>query len=68
MDNDNYLIPYKAYVVLKWIGLIACPAVATFVGAVGAAWGYEVEAVVLTITAFGTLLGALLKYSEYTGQ
>ena len=65
---DDYLIPYKAYVILKWIGLIVCPALATFIGVVGAAWGYNVDPVITTITAFGTFIGALLKYSESTGS
>lgn len=30
----NYLIPYNVYVFLKWFGLIACPAIATFIGVV----------------------------------
>lgn len=67
-ENDNYLIPYKAYRVLLWIALIVCPAVATFIGVVAPAWGFSCEAIITTITAFGTLLGALLKYSEYTGK
>ena len=66
--NDNYLIPYKAYVWLKWIGLIVCPAIATFIGVVAPAWGYSCEPIITTITALGTLIGALLKYSEYTGK
>ena len=65
---ETYLIPYKTYVVLKWVGLIACPAIATFIGVVGPAWGMSVEPIITTITAFGTLIGALLKYSESTGK
>ena len=52
---ENYLIPYKTYVVLKWLGLIVCPAIATFIGVVGPAWGFSVEPIITTITAFGTL-------------
>lgn len=68
MSMDDYLIPYKAYVVLKWVGLIVCPALATFIGVVGSAWGLSVDPVITTITAFGTFIGALLKYSETTGN
>lgn len=64
----SYILPYKPYVILKWLGLIACPALATFIGVVGAAWGYETTAIVTTITAIGTLIGALLKYSESTAS
>ena len=67
-NESNYLIPYKIYRVLLWIGLIACPAFATFIGVVAPAWGFESEPVVTTITALGVLIGALLKYSEYTGK
>lgn len=65
---DDYLIPYSTYVFLKWVGLIACPALATFIGVVGPAWGISVDPIITTITAFGTLIGALLKYSESTGK
>lgn len=64
----EYLIPYKVYIVLKWFGLIACPAIATFIGVVGTAWGYDLTSVVTTITAVGVLVGALLKYSESTAE
>lgn len=68
MDEDKYLVPYRLYVWLKWIGLIACPAVATFIGVIAPVWGFESQAIVTTITATGTLIGALLKYSEATGK
>ena len=39
-------------------------AVATFVGAVGPAWGWpDVNAIVLTLTSLGTLLGTVLGVS-----
>ena len=65
-NEDNYLIPYNVYVILKWVGLIACPAIATFIGVIGPVWGFATEPIVTTITALGTLIGALLKYSEST--
>lgn len=64
----EYLIPYNVYVFLKWFGLIACPAIATFIGVVGTAWGYDLTPVVTTITAVGVLVGVLLKYSESTAE
>ena len=44
MDKDtktelDYLLPDKAYEILKWVALIALPAVAWLVGAVGPQWG-----------------------------
>lgn len=35
----SWLLPDRAYDVLKWVGLIVCPAVATFVLTVGQTWG-----------------------------
>lgn len=66
---DNYLLPGKLYTVLKWIGLIACPAVAAFIGAVGPAWGWpSVDNVVLTLNALGVLIGALIGVSALSNR
>ena len=57
----QYIIPDKVYNVLKWAGLIAFPAVATFVGTVGTACGWESTGIAVTvITATGTLVGSLI--------
>ena len=67
----SYIIPDSAYQVLKWAGLIACPAVAVFVGAVGQAWGMDAalqNALVTTINAVGVLVGALLGISQATSK
>ena len=57
----QYLLPDNAYRILKWTGLVACPAVATFVGVVGPVWGMpHVDAVVTTVNATGLLIGALI--------
>lgn len=54
----------KAYDVLKWVGLIACPALAVFYSTVGPLWGWpQVDAVVTTINAIGVLIGALIGVS-----
>lgn len=56
-----WLIPGKLYDVLKWLGLIAFPALALFVGAVGPAWGWPyIDAIVTTLNALGTLCGMLI--------
>lgn len=44
MDESNspqsdYLLPGRVYDILKWLALIALPAVAWLVGAVGPQWG-----------------------------
>lgn len=65
----QYKIPDTAYKALKWAGLIACPAVATFVGVVGPVWGMpNVDAIVTTINATGVCIGALIGYSAATAK
>lgn len=65
----EYIIPSKIYQVLKWLGLIACPAIATFIGAVFPAWGIpNADAVVLTLNAMGVLIGALIGVSAATSR
>lgn len=65
----EYKLPSGAYEALKWLGLIACPALATFVGAVGPVWGMQgCDAVVTTINAVGVLVGALIGYSAATAR
>lgn len=63
----EYKLPDKLYNVLKWLGLIACPALATFYGVVAPLWGWPApESVVTTINAIGVLIGALIGYSAIT--
>ena len=65
----EYLIPSNLYEVLKWVGLIALPAFAAFVGAVGPAWGWQnVDSIVLTLNASGVLIGALIGVSAATSK
>ena len=59
-----WLIPDKAYDVLKWVGLVVLPALALFVNTVGPAWGWtHVDAIVTTLNALGILAGALIGVS-----
>ena len=59
-----WLIPDKAYDVLKWVGLVVLPALSLFVGTVGPAWGWtHVDAIVTTLNALGSLAGALIGVS-----
>lgn len=63
----DYKLPNNLYDILKWVGLIACPALATFYGVVAPLWGWpNPEAVVTTINAIGVLIGALIGYSAIT--
>ena len=58
-------LPDRVYDVLKWVAMVLLYAVATFIGAVGPAWGWpDVNAIVLTLTSLGTLLGAVLGVSS----
>lgn len=65
----QYIIPDKAYDILKWVGLIVLPAVAAFVSTVGTAAGWDgTNLTVTVVTAVGTLLGAVLGVSAATGK
>lgn len=60
MDN-GYILPDKLYDVLKWVGLMVLPALATLVQTVGAAVGFECADVAATIiTAVGTFIGVVI--------
>lgn len=65
----NYILPEKVYKIGKWAGLIAIPAVATFIGTVGTALGWEGTSVcVIIVNAVSTLVGALLGVSQATAK
>lgn len=67
--ETTYLLPSKAYNVLKWIALIAFPAIATFTSVLGAVWHWpDTEAIVTTINAVGVLIGALIGVSQATAK
>lgn len=68
------MLDNKVYDVLKWVALIALPALATLVSVVLPLWNIVDEgtttAIVGTITAAATFLGSLLGVStvKYTKQ
>lgn len=65
----HYLLSDKVYNVLKWTGLVALPAAATFVGTVGTACGWEFTGITVTIiTATGTLVGSLIGVTTATAK
>lgn len=65
----NYLLPEKVYKIGKWAGLIAIPAIATFIGTVGTALGWDGTSVcVIIVNAVATLVGALLGVSQATAK
>lgn len=54
----------KVYDVLKWIALIFIPAIGTLYFALAGIWGFPyAEAIVGTLTAIDTFLGAILGIS-----
>lgn len=55
------------YNTLKWVGLIACPALAVFYGVIAPVWNLPfADAVVTTINAIGVLIGTLIGISAKT--
>ncbi len=61
----QYIIPDKVYNILKWVGLVAIPAI----GTVGHAVEWAPTTIVVTvITAAGTLVGALLGVTTATAK
>lgn len=65
----SYLLPDGVYQILKWMGLILCPALAALVGAVGPAWGLpNVDSIVLTINAVGVFIGAVIGASQVSAM
>lgn len=65
----KYFLPNGVYDVLKWLGLIACPALAVFYGTVAPAWDWPYpEQVVLTLNALGVLIGVLIGASQLTAK
>lgn len=64
-EENNYLLPDEAYKVLKWLALIALPALAVFAHVVGPAWGLPyVDQIVTTLNALAVLVGASIGVSE----
>lgn len=61
------MLTNKIYDVLKWVALIAVPAVGTFAGVVLPLWGFctpeTTTAITTTISATGVLIGALIGVS-----
>lgn len=58
------MLPNKLYDVLKWVAIIALPALAVFVSTVFPIWDIPyAEAISTTIMAVDVLLGALLGVS-----
>ena len=59
------ILPDRIFDILKWIAIVALPALSTFIVVLGKIWGWGDIApmVAQTITAVACLLGALLGIS-----
>lgn len=56
----------KTYEILKWLCLIALPAIAWFYGAMADTWSLPYgDQIVTTVNAIGTLIGILIGVSTY---
>lgn len=67
----EYILPDNVYQILKWVGLIALPAVAVFSQTVLPVCGVDAaitDAVVTILNSAGTLVGALICVSAVTGK
>ena len=63
----QYFMPDGVYDMLKWVGLIALPALAVFYSIIAPAWGLPyADQVVLTLNALGVLIGTLIGASQLT--
>lgn len=60
----DWLLPNRAYDVLKWLALIVLPAIGVLVQTLGPVWGWpHVDAIVTTLNTLGILAGALIGVS-----
>lgn len=59
-------LPDNVYNFLKWLCLLALPALATFYGIVGQTWDIPyTDKICTTITAIATFIGILIGVSHY---
>lgn len=60
------ILPDKVYTILKWICLIALPAIAVFYFTISKIWGLPFGAEIpATINAVAVLIGALIGISQH---
>lgn len=56
----------KIYDVLKWVAIIAMPALAVLIASLGQIWGWpEADKITLTINALALFMGALIGVSTH---
>lgn len=54
----------QVYDILKYVVLIALPAIITFVNIIGVQLGYDMTTTIVIMTAFNALLGTLIGISS----
>lgn len=65
----TYMLPDWLYDLLKWVGLVALPALAVFYATIAPAWGLPYpDQIVLTLNAVGVLIGVLIGASQLTAR
>lgn len=55
----------KVYKIFKWGLIIFIPAVITLIGTLGQIYSFDIEKIVLTISAISTFLGVITGISNY---
>ena len=64
-----YPIPDWLYDVLKWLGLVLLPALATLYGIIAPTWGLPyADQIVTTINAVGVFIGTIIGISHITAK
>lgn len=59
-------LPDNVYNFLKWLAILALPALATFYGVIGKVWDIPHTAeIVTTVSAVATFIGTLIGISQY---
>lgn len=65
----RYPMPSELYDILKWVGLVCCPAAAVLYGTIAPTWGWpNPDGVVLTINAVGVFIGTLIGASQLAAK
>lgn len=59
-------LPDKVYNFLKWLCLIAVPAIIALISTLGTIYGHDMTTVTATISAIATFIGALIGISNYS--
>lgn len=64
-EERNMVFSDKVYSVLKWICIIAVPALITLISTLGTIYHQDMTTVTATIGAITTFIGALIGISNY---